>query len=152
VDGTVRAALEPFGRDGGEGPYQVQHELEDIMQNLVGIVRREEEMGQALDRIRRLRERAQRAAVSGHREYNPGWHTALDLENLLTVSEAVTRAALERRESRGGHFRDDYPTKDPAFGTFNTVVRRGADGEMQIERRPIPTMPDELTQVIAEMG
>jgi succinate dehydrogenase / fumarate reductase, flavoprotein subunit len=152
VDGTVRAALEPFGRDGGEGPYQVQHELEDIMQNLVGIVRREEEMAQALDRIRRLRERAQRAAVSGHREYNPGWHTALDLENLLTVSEAVTRAALERRESRGGHFRDDYPTKDPAFGTFNTVVRRGADGEMQIERRPIPTMPDELTQVIAEMG
>ena len=152
VDGTVRAALEPFGRDGGEGPYQVQHELEDIMQNLVGIVRREEEMAQALDRIRRLRERAQRAAVSGHREYNPGWHTALDLENLLTVSEAVTRAALERRESRGGHFRDDYPTKDPAFGTFNTVIRRGADGEMQIERRPIPTMPDELTQVIAEMG
>jgi succinate dehydrogenase / fumarate reductase flavoprotein subunit len=152
LDATARAALEPFARDGGEGPYQVQYELQELMQDLVGIVRREEEMARALDAIRRLQERARRVAASGHREYNPGWHTALDLPNLLTVSEAVTRAALERRESRGGHFRDDYPTKDPAFGTFNVVVRRGANGEMQVERRPIPAMPDELTHVITEMG
>jgi succinate dehydrogenase / fumarate reductase flavoprotein subunit len=148
----VRAALEPFERPGGDGPYQVQYELQELMQDLVGIVRREEEMARALDGIRRLQERARRVAVSGHREYNPGWHTALELRNLLTVSEAVTRAALDRRESRGGHFRDDFPTKDPAYGTFNTVVRRGPDGEMQVERRPIPPMPDELKQVIAEMA
>jgi succinate dehydrogenase / fumarate reductase, flavoprotein subunit len=152
LDTTVRAALEPFERPGGDGPYQVQYELQDLMQDLVGIVRREEEMARALDGIRRLQERARRVAVSGHREYNPGWHTALELRNLLTVSEAVTRAALDRRESRGGHFRDDFPTKDPAYGTFNTVVRRGPDGEMQVERRPIPPMPGELKQVIAEIG
>jgi succinate dehydrogenase / fumarate reductase flavoprotein subunit len=152
LDDAVRAALEPFARQGGDGPYQVQYELQELMQDLVGIVRREEEMTRALDGIRRLQERATQVAVSGHREYNPGWHTALDLRSLLTVSEAVARAALDRRESRGGHFRDDYPVKDPAFGTFNTVIRRGAGGEMQVERRPIPTMPDELKQVIAEMG
>jgi succinate dehydrogenase / fumarate reductase, flavoprotein subunit len=151
LDAAVRGSLEPFERSGGESPYQLQYELQELMQDLVGIVRREEEMARALDGIRRLQERAGRVAVSGHREYNPGWHTALDLRNLLTVSEAVTRAALDRRESRGGHFRDDYATKDPAFGSFNTVVRRGPDGEMQIERRPIPPMPDELKQVIAQM-
>src|SRR5215212_7382654 len=108
VDAAVRAALEPFERDGdgGSGPYQVQYELQELMQDLVGIVRREEEMVRALEGVHRLQERARRVAVTGHREYNPGWHTALDLRNLLTVSEAITRAALERRESRGGHFRD----------------------------------------------
>ena len=100
--------FEPFERT-GESPYQVQHDLQDMMQDLVGIVRREEEMEQALDGILKLRERAKHVAVRGNREYNPGWHTALDLNNLLTVSEAVTRAALERKESRGAHFRDDYP-------------------------------------------
>jgi len=154
VDAAVRAALEPFERtgDGAGASYQVQYELQELMQDLVGIVRREEEMARALEQIRRLQERARRVAVTGHREYNPGWHTALDLRNLLTVSEAITRAALERRESRGGHFRDDYPTKDPAYGTFNVVVRRGAGGEMQIERRPIAPMPAELKQVLDEMG
>jgi succinate dehydrogenase / fumarate reductase flavoprotein subunit len=88
--------------------------------------------------------------VGGNREYNPGWHTALDLPNLLVVSEAIARAALERRESRGGHFRDDYPDKDPAFGTFNVLVRRGPGGEMQITREPIAAMPAELKQVIEE--
>jgi len=154
VDAAVRAALEPFERtgDGAGASYQVQYELQELMQDLVGIVRREEEMARALEQIRRLQERARRVAVTGHREYNPGWHTALDLRNLLTVSEAITRAALERRESRGGHFRDDYPAKDPAYGTFNVVVRRGAGGEMQIERRPIAPMPAELKQVLDEMG
>jgi len=153
ADAAAAAALEPFGRATDDGnPYQVQHELQEVMQDLVGIVRREEEMTRALQEIHGLRERATRVAVSGHREYNPGWHTALDLRNLLTVSEAITRAALERRESRGGHFRDDYPQKDPAYGTFNIVLRRGPDGEMQVERRPIPEMPGELRDVIKEMG
>jgi succinate dehydrogenase / fumarate reductase flavoprotein subunit len=151
VDRAARLALEPFERGAdAEGPYGVQYDLQEMMQDLVGIVRREEEMERALDGIARLWERAARVGVAGNREYNPGWHTALDLPNLLVVSEAVTRAALERRESRGGHFRDDYPEKDPAFGGFNVLVRRGPDGEMQITREPIAAMPAELKQVIEE--
>jgi succinate dehydrogenase / fumarate reductase flavoprotein subunit len=147
-----RAALEPFGREAGEGPYQVQHELQSMMQDLVGIVRREDEMLRALEGIRAFRERARRVSVTGHREYNPGWHTALDLPNLLTVSEAIARAAVERKESRGGHFRDDYPEKRAEYATFNVVLRRGEDGEMRVERRPIPPMPDELKAIVKEMG
>ncbi len=151
VDEATRLALEPFERGAGvEGPYQVQHDLQETMQDLVGIVRRGEEMERALEGIAGLWERAARVGVGGNREYNPGWHTALDLPNLLTVSEAIARAALERRESRGGHFRDDYPDKDPAFGTFNVLVRRGPGGEMQITREPIAAMPAELKQVIEE--
>ena len=88
--------------------------------------------------------------MDGNREYNPGWHTAMDLSNLLTVSEAITRSAIERKESRGGHFREDYPDKDKALGQINIVVRRGSAGEMQVVRQPIPSMPDELTQIIKE--
>jgi succinate dehydrogenase / fumarate reductase flavoprotein subunit len=88
--------------------------------------------------------------VPGNREYNPGWHTALDLDNLLTVSEAVTRTAIERRESRGGHYRDDCPDKDPAYGKFNIVVRKGAGGEMELVREPIKEMPAELKRVLEE--
>jgi succinate dehydrogenase / fumarate reductase flavoprotein subunit len=98
-----------------------------------------------------LRERARHLKVPGNREYNPGWHTALDLHNLLTVSEAVTRAALLRQESRGGHFRDDFPAKADKFGRVNLVVRKGPDGAMQIEEAPIPPMPAELQQIIKEM-
>jgi succinate dehydrogenase / fumarate reductase flavoprotein subunit len=152
ADEAARRALEPFERGpGGEGPYQVQYALQDTMQDLVGIVRREPEMRQALECLAVLRARAARVGVGGHREYNPGWHAALDLHNLLTVSEAITLSAIERRESRGGHFRDDYPDKDPQFGTFNIVVRKEADGGMQVSRVPIPPLPDELKQVIDEM-
>ena len=146
-----KQALAPFARDGAEGPYAVQYALQDMMQDLVGIVRQEKEMLQALERIEQLKARAQRVGVSGNREYNPGWHTAIDLNNLLTVSEMVTRAALERKESRGAHFRDDYPAKDNKFGSFNIVIRKGADGEPQIMREPIPEMPVELKQIIEEM-
>jgi succinate dehydrogenase / fumarate reductase flavoprotein subunit len=146
-----KQALAPFARDGAEGPYAVQYALQDMMQDLVGIVRQEKEMLQALERIERLKARAQRVGVSGNREYNPGWHTAIDLNNLLTVSEMVTRAALERKESRGAHFRDDYPAKDDKFGSFNIVIRKGAGGEPQIMREPIPEMPLELKQIIEEM-
>ncbi|HJP56653.1 MAG TPA: fumarate reductase/succinate dehydrogenase flavoprotein subunit [Gemmatimonadales bacterium] len=152
VDAWARRVLAPFERGAaGEGPYQIQHELQDRMQDLVGIVRVEREMQEALDVIGRLTERAAAVGVTGNREYNPGWHTALDLPNLLTVSEAIARAALERRESRGGHFRDDYPEKDPAYGTFNIVVRKAADGGMELRREPIPEMRPELRQVIEEM-
>jgi succinate dehydrogenase / fumarate reductase flavoprotein subunit len=151
ADAAVAHALAPFERAGGaEAPYRIQHELQDMMQDLVGIVRREEEMHRALEGIAALRERARNVGVIGNREYNPGWHTALDLENLLTISEAITRAAIERKESRGGHFRDDYPDKDPAFGTFNVVLRRANGGGMLIERRPIPPLPDELQAIIEE--
>jgi succinate dehydrogenase / fumarate reductase flavoprotein subunit len=88
--------------------------------------------------------------VTGNREYNPGWHTALDLPNLLTVSEAIARSALERRESRGGHFRDDHPEKDAAFSTFNIVIRKGPDGRMEMDRIPIPPLPPELAQIVEE--
>jgi succinate dehydrogenase / fumarate reductase flavoprotein subunit len=151
VDEVARQSLESFARTSGESPYQVQHDLQEMMQSLVGIVRREEEMQQALDGIGKLRERAKQVCVSGNREYNPGWHTALDLDNLLTVSEAVTRAGLLRKESRGAHFRDDYPEKDATFATFNLVVRKGKDGEMQVNREPLVPMSDELRAVIDEM-
>ena len=156
VDEAARRALEPFNRnvatgESYEGPYQVQFDLQETMQNLVGIVRREDEMLRALDGLQRLWERARRVGVTGHREFNPGWHTALDLTNLLTVSECITRAALERKESRGAHFRDDMPDKDPAFGKVSIVLRKGDDGGMQVSREPLPEMPAELRQIIEEM-
>jgi succinate dehydrogenase / fumarate reductase, flavoprotein subunit len=152
IETAARGALEPFERAGSpEGPYQVQETLQENMQDLVGIVRNEREMEEALACIESLKGRAERVAVHGNREYNPGWHTALDLPNLLTVAEAIARSALERKESRGGHFREDFPDKDPAYGAFNLVVRRAGDGEMQMSRAPIPPMPDELKAVIEEM-
>jgi succinate dehydrogenase / fumarate reductase, flavoprotein subunit len=152
VDEGVRVALAPFERDSSaEGPYQVQDSLQTTMQNLVGIVRAQHEMEQALLELDALKRRAEKVYVPGNREYNPGWHTALDLRHLLIVSEAIARSALDRRESRGGHFRDDYPDKDPAFGTFNSVVRRGSNGEMVLERAPIPPLPAELEAIIEEM-
>jgi succinate dehydrogenase / fumarate reductase flavoprotein subunit len=146
-----KQALEPFERQGSENPFVVQHTLQDLMQDLVGIVRQESEMVQALDRIRELKARSVKVGVDGNREYNAGWHTALDLHNLLTVSEIVTRAALERKESRGAHFRDDYPSKDEQFGRFNIVARKGANGEVQLTREPISPMREDLRNVIEEM-
>jgi succinate dehydrogenase / fumarate reductase flavoprotein subunit len=150
VDEVARESVEVFERK-GESPYQVQHDLQDLMQDLVGIVRREEELEQALEKLAVLKDRASKVGISGNREYNPGWHTALDLKNLLTVSEAVALSALQRKESRGAHFRDDYPEKDPAFGTFNYVVSQGPDGGMKIDREPLPPMTEEQKQIIEEM-
>lgn len=151
VEGLARAALEPFSRQGtAEGAYQVQHDLQIMMQDLVGIVRREPEMRRALDGLQALRARATKVAVTGNREYNPGWHTALDLPNLLTVAEAVARSALERRESRGGHFRDDFPEKDSAYAKFNILVRKAPNGEMQVTREPLPEMRADLKQIVEE--
>jgi len=150
VDEVARKSLEPFERT-GESPYQVQYDLQDMMQNLVGIVRQQEEMEQALDGIMKLKERAKHTSVSGNREYNPGWHTSLDLDNLLTISEAIALAAIERKESRGAHFRDDYPEKDPTYGTFNFAINKAPDGSMRIERDPLPPMTEEQKQIIEEM-
>jgi len=150
VDHVARESLEPFERT-GESPYNVQHDLQDLMQNLVGIVRRQGEMEEALSKIMQLRARAEKVGVGGNREYNPGWHTALDLNNLLTVSEAIARAGLERKESRGAHFRDDYPEKDATYGTFNFIVRKGPQGEMQVVRDPIVPLTEEQKQIIEEM-
>jgi succinate dehydrogenase / fumarate reductase flavoprotein subunit len=150
VDSAARRALAVF--DGtGESPYQIQHELQEMMQDLVGIVRREEEMKRAMERLDQLARCAENVAVTGNREYNNGWHTALDLRNLLTVSKVITRAAMDRRESRGAHFRDDYPRKDEAEGRSNVVVRQDESGGIQVMRQPLKEMPAELKQIIEEM-
>ncbi len=136
---------------GTENPFKIQQDLQEFMQELVGIVRVEKEMLVALEKLEALKRRAVQVHVPGNREYNPGWHTAIDLHNLLTVSEAITRAALLRKESRGGQFRDDFPAKDEAnFGKVNTITWKGPDGKLNIRLDPIPEMPDYLKQVIEE--
>jgi succinate dehydrogenase / fumarate reductase, flavoprotein subunit len=150
IDKAARAAVEPFERSTSENPYGVQRDLQESMQNLVGIVRNENEMRSALDKIDNLRARADKVGVTGNREYNPGWHTALDLKNLLTVSEAIARAALERKESRGAQFREDYPDKDDRFSKVNTMISKALDGSMQIRLEALPEMPEYLKQVIEE--
>ena len=156
IEEAAREVLESFDRAArgardAESPYQVQSDLQEMMQNLVGIVRREEELIRALDGLGTLRERSENVAVHGHREYNPGWHTAIDLKHLLTVSEAITRSAIERKESRGGHFRDDFPSQSAADGKVSIVACKAADGSMQVRREPIPEMPEYLKQVVEEM-
>jgi succinate dehydrogenase / fumarate reductase flavoprotein subunit len=152
VERATRQALAPFDRgDSGEAPYAVQRDLQVMMQELVGIVRNEPEMKRALLGLEKLKQRAEKVGVAGHREYNPAWHTAIDLSHLLTVSEAVTLSAIERKESRGAQFRDDFPDKDAAWGEQNVVVKKGAHGGMQVSRHTIPELPAELKQVIEEM-
>jgi succinate dehydrogenase / fumarate reductase flavoprotein subunit len=153
LDAGAKKITEPLDRGGGAGaenPYKVQHDLQDMMQDLVGIVRTENEMLRALEGIGTFKARAAKVGVGGGRKYNPGWHTSIDLANLLTVSEAVTRAAIERKESRGAQFRDDYPTKSDEYGKFNIVLKKGGDGAMQVIRQPLRDVPAELKQVIEE--
>ncbi len=154
VEAAAKWALEPFDRPAGENPYQVMNDLQDMMQDLVGIVRKEDEMVRAVEGLQKLKARAAKAQVVGHREYNPGWHTAIDLHNLLIVSEGITKAAIVRKESRGAQVRDDDPPKDSKnFGKVNTITWRGPDGEMQVRLEPIVPVPDELKEAIkAEAG
>ncbi|HEV8376346.1 MAG TPA: fumarate reductase/succinate dehydrogenase flavoprotein subunit [Candidatus Polarisedimenticolia bacterium] len=154
IEAAMKQALEPFARTDGdsEGPYTIQHDLQDMMQELVGIVRQEAEMRRALDGLARLRQRAAKVRAEGNRHYNPGWHTALDLKAMLIVSEAIARSALERKESRGAHFREDFPSKDAEAGKFNLVVRKEPDGSMRIERRPHAEMRADLKQIVEENG
>ncbi len=149
VEAAADEMSRPFHSAGGENPYAVQADLQDTMQNLVGIIRTEAELKQALTRIDGLRARARNVRVAGGHTYNPEWHTTLDLLAMLTVSEAVTRAALERKESRGGHTRDDYPKADPEWGKVNVIVRCKA-GRIEVGREPLREMPAELRQLLEE--
>ena len=151
VEDVARTALEPLDRQGsGEAPYQLQYELQDLMQSQVGIVRNDAELRQALDSLQRLQERVKRVEAQGNREYNAGWHTALDLRNLMPVAEAVTRSAIERQESRGAHFREDHLGKDEEWGKTTLVVKQGADGSMDLRREAIAPPREDLQRIIEE--
>ncbi len=137
-------ALAPFSVGGGENPYTIQHDLQEAMQRLVGIIRTADELTESLAEIETLKRRAEGLTVEGNRHYNPGWHLALDLVNMLTVSECIAKAALERQESRGGHTRDDFPATDDFWGERNLVLKQGVTGSVELSHQPLPVMPDEL--------
>jgi succinate dehydrogenase / fumarate reductase flavoprotein subunit len=147
---AAQAALAPFEHEGGENPYTVQHDLQQTMHDLVGIIRTEAEMKGALERIAELKQRVANLSVDGHRQYNPGWHLALDLPHMLVVSECIARAALERQESRGGHTRDDFPTADPEWGKTNLICTRAPAGNVEVRRQPLPQMPSDLAEIFEE--
>jgi succinate dehydrogenase / fumarate reductase flavoprotein subunit len=147
VEAAARAMLAPFETDGGENPYSIHAELQDTMQSLVGIIRTEAELKDAIVKLDRLSERVDRVSVEGNRQFNPGWHLALDLRSLLTISKAVTRSALMRQESRGGHTRDDFPKSDADWGKKN-VVTRARGGQLELTTEPLPQMPEELRQLV----
>jgi succinate dehydrogenase / fumarate reductase flavoprotein subunit len=149
VKAALDEALTPFTTNGGENPYSVQYELQDVMFDLIGIIRTGAEMEQALEEIKKFKARAAKVTVEGGRAYNPGWHVALDIQSMLKVSEAVARAALLRTESRGGHTREDYPATDPEWGKVNLIVTE-KDGEISIDRKPLPQMPDDLRALFEE--
>jgi succinate dehydrogenase / fumarate reductase flavoprotein subunit len=149
LEAIARELLEPFTRSGNENPYAIQADLQEAMQDLVGIIRTETELRHALRKIEALKDRAKKVRIGGGRTYNPGWHTALDLQSLLTVAECVTLAAIERTESRGSHTRDDYPKTDAEWGKANVVVRQ-KNGTIQFTREPLPEMPAELRGLLEE--
>lgn len=145
VKAAERSALAPFEVDGGENPYSIQGDLQESMNDLVGIIRTAPELEESLREIERFKERARQMKVEGHRQYNPGWHLALDLRNMLLVSECIAKAALARQESRGGHTRDDFPKTDPEWGTKNIVLTLNSTGDgVDLAEKPLPVMPDEL--------
>jgi succinate dehydrogenase / fumarate reductase flavoprotein subunit len=138
-------ALAPFAIEGGENPYSVQRDLQEAMHNLVGIIRTASEIEEALATIEALKSRVARLSVEGHRQYNPGWHLSIDLKNMLRVSEAIARAALDRKESRGGHTRDDFPATDPEWGKINVLCRVSGDGTgVEVFHQDLPVMPEDL--------
>jgi succinate dehydrogenase / fumarate reductase flavoprotein subunit len=149
VDRLAAEAVAPFETTGGENPYAIQRDLQECMQNLVGIIRVEDELDKALEELAVLDERSRRVKVEGNRQYNPGWHLALDLSSMLAVSECVTRAARERRESRGAQTRDDYPDTNSELAKVNVVVRQ-VDGEVSLSLEPLPVMPDDLRKLLEE--
>jgi succinate dehydrogenase / fumarate reductase flavoprotein subunit len=143
VEAAVESALAPLERPEGENPYNVWHELQQVMQDLVGIIRRKHELEESLKRLADIRERVAKVKATGGRRYNPGWHLALDLRNMLVVSECTAKAALEREESRGGHTREDFPKMNPQWRTVNLVCGL-RDGEVSLSRQPLPTMREDL--------
>ncbi len=153
MEAAEAEALAPFGREeSGEGPFQLQQALQDMMQEDVGIIRTEAELDKAAEALADLRSRAAKVKVHGNREWNSGWHTALDLEPLLTVSEAVAAAARERKESRGAHTRNDYQEKDSEWGKANLIVEKAGDGSMRVRREEIDPVPERLAKIIEEQG
>jgi succinate dehydrogenase / fumarate reductase flavoprotein subunit len=149
IEAAARELLAPFERKEGENPYTIHRDLQDVMQNLVGIFRTREDLTRALQELGKLKERAEHLSVEGSRMFNPGWHLAQDLRSMLTVSEAVTLSAIAREESRGAHSRIDYPNLDATWGTKNNVIVRDGD-TMALRQSPVPEMPDELKQLLAE--
>jgi succinate dehydrogenase flavoprotein subunit len=149
IDQAEKEALEPFQRKGGENPYAIHRDLQEVMQNLVGIYRNREDVQRALGELEKLRQRLSRVSVEGSRMFNPGWHLALELKSMLTVSEAVARSALAREESRGAHSRIDFPNPDAAWGTKNTLIRRDA-AAMTLRQDSLPELPGDLKQILAE--
>jgi succinate dehydrogenase / fumarate reductase flavoprotein subunit len=149
VDAYAREMLAPFESKGSENPYTIHSDLQQCMQDLVGIIRVESELKKALEAIAGFKERARNVKVEGNRQYNTGWHLALDLHSLLTFAEAATLAALERKESRGGHTRDDYPNTDPKFAKLNIVLRK-KNGTVTLSQEALPEMPDDLKLLLEE--
>ncbi|HLY67217.1 MAG TPA: FAD-binding protein, partial [Chloroflexota bacterium] len=149
IDFSVQFMLKPFSGSGGENPYAIHADLQDCMQNNVGLIRVETELKEALDTLQKLKQRLENVTVAGGRTYNPGWHMALDLHNMLRVSECCTLAALERKESRGGHTRDDYPSADAKWGKLNIIIRP-KNGELELTQEPLPEMPAELQELFQE--
>jgi succinate dehydrogenase / fumarate reductase, flavoprotein subunit len=149
IEAAARELLAPFERKEGENPYTIHRDLQDVMQNLVGIFRNREDLTRAMEELEKLKARAQRLSVEGSRMFNPGWHLAQDLKSMLTVSEAVTRSALAREESRGAHSRIDYPGLDPTWGTQNNVIVRDGSA-MMLRQSPVPEMPHDLGQLVAD--
>jgi succinate dehydrogenase / fumarate reductase flavoprotein subunit len=154
VKAAAERALKPFEVEGGENPYTIQKDLQELMQRLVGIIRKADELRESLVEIEKLKERARHLTVEGHRQYNPGWHLALDLKNMLVVSECIAKAALEREESRGGHTRDDFPKPDPEWGAKNLVLTLPGDAlesAVELKHQPLPVMPEELKTLFEEV-
>ncbi|MEE8347403.1 MAG: fumarate reductase/succinate dehydrogenase flavoprotein subunit [Dehalococcoidia bacterium] len=150
IDAIAADLAAPFEASGTENPYTIQQELQEAMHSLVGIIRTGAELEEAVEKVRAFKERAKQVTVEGNRQYNPGWHLALDLRSLLTVSEAIALAALERKESRGAQTRDDYASPSPDFGKVNVIIRQGPDGELRVSQEPLPEMPQELQKLIEE--
>jgi succinate dehydrogenase / fumarate reductase flavoprotein subunit len=151
VQEISQETLVPFERgDSGENAFQIQHDLQIMMQNKAGIVRLHSELLEAIDDIDQLKKRASNAGCHDNRDFNPGWHAAIELKPLLTCSEMIVKSAIERKESRGGHFHQDYPEKCPIHGTWNTVVHKNDDGSMNRYERPVLEIRPDLKQIIEE--
>jgi succinate dehydrogenase / fumarate reductase flavoprotein subunit len=152
LEETTLWALAPFDREAqGENPFQIQSDLQEMMQRLVGIVRMSAELEEAIKEIQKLQQRAANVGCGGNRGFNPGWHTAIELKHMLTVAEAIARAALERKESRGGHFREDFPSKSEEFGKLNTRIQKDKEGNMVIQQIPKTKIREDLQLLIEEM-
>ena len=148
IEQSAKEMLLPFDENGDENPYAVHEELRSVMQNNVGIVRTDEDLRQAIAEIDRLRDRASRVKVGGNIQYNPGWHLAMDLFNMLDISEAIARAALERTESRGGHTREDFVESDDEWSRRSVIVSQPKQ-QVQVQQQPLPEMPAELRDLIS---